>query len=121
LRAGTVRLEEPSHFFLGQNMKSSANSWRIVALVSTARLLTPWIGLNDAAMTSASSARQFQMKFITAFSSLDRQIIEGACAAVNQDNVETMAAVSASIAVRLNTASSADCAAEDLRELHADS
>jgi hypothetical protein len=47
----------------------------------------------------------------------------GACAAVNQDNVETMAAVSASIAVRLNTASSADCgcAAEDLRELHAGS
>ena len=66
-------------------------------------------------------------------------------AAVNQDNVETMAAVSASIAVRLNsavsasiavrlnsavsasiavrlnTASSADCAAEDLRELHAGS
>lgn len=102
---------------------SQPGVWRIVALVSTARLLTPWVGLNAAAMASASCARQFQKKFMTAPSSLDRQIIEDACAAVSQDNVEEMAAVSASIAARLNAVSAADCgcAAEDLRELHASS
>jgi hypothetical protein len=97
--------------------------WRVVALVSTARLLSPWIGLNAAAMTSASSTRRFQKGFMKAASSLDRRIIEGACTAVNRDGLETMAEVSASIAARLNRVDSQDCvgAAENLWELQASS
>lgn len=102
---------------------SQPGAWRIVALVSTARLLSPWIGLNAAAMTSASSARQFQKEFMRAGSSLDRRISESACAAVNRDGAEAMAEASASIAARLSIASSPDCvcAAQDLRELQAGS
>jgi hypothetical protein len=40
--------------------REPASRWRIVALVSTARLLTPWIGLNDAAMTTWKQWQQFQ-------------------------------------------------------------
>jgi hypothetical protein len=102
---------------------SQPRAWRIVALVSTARLLSPWMGLNAAAMTSASSARQFQKEFMKAGSSLDRRISESACAAVNRDGAEAMAEASASIAARLSIASSPDCvcAAQDLRELQAGS
>jgi hypothetical protein len=99
---------------------SQPAAWRIVALVSAARLLSPWIGLNAAALASASSARQFHKEFMKSASSLDRRIIESSCAAVNRDGVEAMAEVSASIAARLNMVSSADCACstDDLRELH---
>jgi hypothetical protein len=102
---------------------SQLGAWRIVALVSTARLLSPWIGLNAAAMASASCARQFQKEFMKAASSLDKRICENACAAVNRDGVEAMAEVAACIAARLNSTSSADCvsAAGYLRELQAGS
>jgi hypothetical protein len=102
---------------------SQPGAWRIVALVSTARLLSPWIGLNAAAIPSASSTRQFQKEFMKAGSSLDRRISESACAAVNRDGAEAMAEASASIAARLNIVSSSDCvcAAQDLRELQAGS
>lgn len=98
---------------------SQPAAWRIVALVSAARVLTPWIGLNAAAMSSASSTRQFQRDLTKGLSSLDQQIIDGACAAINRDGVESMAEISANIAARLNTAllPHRDCAAEDLVRL----
>jgi hypothetical protein len=88
---------------------SQPEAWRIAALVSTARLLSPWMGLNAAAMASASCVRQFQKEFMKAASSLDVRICESASSAVNRDGVEAMAEVSANIAARLNFVSSADC------------
>jgi hypothetical protein len=100
---------------------SQPDAWRIVALVSTARLLSPWIGLNAAAMASAGCARQFQEEFVQAASPLDRRISESACAAINRAGPETLAEVSASIAMRLNIGSSPHgvCVAQDVRELYA--
>src|SRR5579859_3376043 len=67
---------------------SAPGAWRIVALVSTARLLSPCIGLNAAAIASATSTRQFQKEFTKAASSLDTQIAEAACAAVNRGSAD---------------------------------
>jgi hypothetical protein len=102
---------------------SQPEAWRIVALVSTARLLSPWIGLNTAAMASASYVRQFPKEFMKTASSLDMRIWDSACSAVHRDGVEAMAEVSANIAARLNFVSSADCvcAEEHLGELQAGS
>ena len=102
---------------------SQPAAWRIAALVSTARLLTPWIGLTAAAMVSAASVRQFQKECTKAQLSLDRSIGDGACAAVNRGDVEAMAQVSSSIAARLNGVAPLDCAgaAEEEREMHAGS
>ncbi len=88
---------------------SQPEAWRIVALVSTARLLSPWIGLNAAAMASASCVRQFQKDSMKSASCLDIRLCESASSAVNRDGVEAMAEVSANIAARLNYVSSADC------------
>ena len=100
---------------------SHPGAWRIVALVSTARVLSPWIGLNAAAMTSAFSTRQFQKGVMDATSSEDKRIGESACVAVNQDGVEAVAEVSARIAERLNNVTSLGCviAEDDLQQLHA--
>ena len=102
---------------------SRPDAWRVVALISTARLLRPWVGLHAAAMTSASSTRRFQKEFAKGMWSLDGQIGEGACAAVHRGGVGALAEVSASIAACLNTVNSPVCvgAAEDLRQLHANS
>jgi hypothetical protein len=79
------------------------------------------MGLNAAAVASACSARQFQKELVKSASSLDREIIDGLWAAVNRDDAESIAVVSASIAARLRTANSqfSDRAAEDLQERHA--
>jgi hypothetical protein len=81
---------------------SQPGAWRIAALVSTARLLTPWIGLNAAALASASSARRFQQEFLTAGSSADSWIGQTASAAVTDGDAATMAELSAGIAMRLS-------------------
>jgi hypothetical protein len=78
------------------------NAWRIVALVSTARLLTPWIGLNAAAMASASAARQFQKEVTKGISPLDWRIMKSASDAVSGNGVDAKATASANIAARLN-------------------
>lgn len=98
---------------------SRPDAWRVVALVSTARLLSPWIGLNAAAAASASSARQFQKRVTEASSSLDIRIGENACAAINREGPGTFAEASASIAALLSIEHSPNsfCAAKDLREL----
>jgi hypothetical protein len=80
---------------------SHPGAWRTVALVSTARLLSPWIGLSAAAMASASCARQFQKELTKAASSLDTRICENACNAVSRNGVEALAEISANIAARL--------------------
>jgi hypothetical protein len=77
------------------------DAWRIAALVSTARLLTPWTGLNAAAIASASSARQFQKEVTKGISPLDWRIMKSASDAVSGNGVDAMAAASANIAARL--------------------
>src|ERR1700722_5960800 len=81
---------------------AQADAWRIVALVSTARLLSPWIGLNTAAMASASAARQFQKEVTKGISPLDWRIMKSASDAVSGNDLDAMANASANIAARLN-------------------
>jgi hypothetical protein len=78
------------------------DAWRVVALVSTAQLLSPWIGLNAAAIASASSARQFQKEVTKGISPLDWRIMKSASDAVWGNSVVAMANASANIAARLN-------------------
>ena len=78
--------------------------WRIVALVSTARLLTPWIGLNAAAIMSASSTRHFQEGLVNE-AIIDAQVGRTASATILRDGTDAMAEVSAVIAARLSSQS----------------
>lgn len=84
--------------------------WRVVALVSTARLLSPWIGLNAAAMASAASARHFQQGLPNGASATDVQVTRGASAAIARDCAKSMAQVSAVIAMRLSYGREMECA-----------
>jgi hypothetical protein len=77
-------------------------AWRIGALISTARLLSPWIGLNVAAMASALYARQFKKQFKEPPCSQDARIMDAVRGAVNLNGADTMAELTASIAALLN-------------------
>jgi hypothetical protein len=85
---------------------AQADIWRIVALVSAARLLTPWIGLNAAAMASAAAAREFQKEVMNGISPLDWRIMQSACDAVSGNSPGGMSKASANVAARLNAESS---------------
>jgi hypothetical protein len=99
---------------------SEPKAWRIAALVSSARLLSPWMGLNAAAVASACSVRQFQKERLRTASSLDGQIAKGACAALNRNDVEIGETVSVCVAAYLNTAEAQNWnRAAVLREQHA--
>jgi hypothetical protein len=78
------------------------DAWRIVALVSTARLLSPWIGLKAAAIASASSTRQFQKEVAKGISPLDWRIMKSAHDAVSGNGPDALANACANIAARLN-------------------
>jgi len=91
------------------------DAWRIAALVGTARLLSPWIGLNAAAMASASAARQFQKEVSKGISPLDWRIMKSACDAVSGNGLDALQKASANIAARLNAeAPSAEVWAPDV-------
>jgi len=96
---------------------SQPDAWRIVALVSTARLLSPSIGLNAAAMASATAARQFQKEVVRGISPLDWRIMQSACDALYGNGPDAMRKSSANIAARLNAdaPSAEDCAPRVLR------
>jgi hypothetical protein len=83
-------------------MISHPATWRIVALVSAARVLSPWMGLNAAAISAASSMRQFQKDLVRGLSSLDLRIIDGACAAIQVNDAESLEELSSDIASRLD-------------------
>jgi hypothetical protein len=102
---------------------SPPGAWRVAALLSTARLLSPWIGLNAAALVSASSARRFQQEWPKAASSIDACVSRSALAAVTEDSPAVMAEVSASIAARLSCPMEAEsaCSTEDEPELQSGS
>jgi hypothetical protein len=71
-------------------------AWRIAALVSTARLLTPWIGLNAAAMESAAAVRAFQRR--GTMDPSDLRVMDETLAAVNPDDAQAMLTLAQSIA-----------------------
>jgi hypothetical protein len=84
---------------------SQPEAWRIVALVSSARLLSPWIGLNSAALLSASVARQFQQDIRKGISPLDWRITTCAGEAVSENRPDALLKSSVHIATRLQSAS----------------
>lgn len=98
---------------------SQPGAWRISALVSTARLLSPWIGLNAAALASASSARRFQQEMLKEGSAADAWLGQPASAAVTDGSAATMADLSAGIAVRLSGSAAMEwhSSADDRKEL----
>jgi hypothetical protein len=97
---------------------SQPGSWKVAALVSTARLLSPWIGLSAAALEAASSARWFQQAWSKAASPLDERIRQSALSAVMGESAAAMAEVSASIAMSLGCPMDTESAPEDLAEFH---
>jgi hypothetical protein len=98
---------------------SEPDAWRIVALVSAARLLSPWIGLNAAAIAAATAARQFQKGIMKGISPLDWRIMKSACDAVGGNCSDAMTRASATIATCLNAEgpSAHSVAIQDWREL----
>lgn len=79
---------------------SEAAAWRTVALISTARILSPWIGLNAAAIASASFVRHFQEELMKSATATDLRISEGASAAIG-NRVKGVAEISGLIAMSL--------------------
>ena len=96
---------------------SQLDSWRIAALVGTAQLLSPWMGLDAAAMASASAARQFQKEIMKGISPLDWRIMRSACEVVSGNGLDALSNASANIAARLNAEapSALACALQVLR------
>jgi len=94
-------------------------AWRIAALVGTARLLAPSIGLGAAAAASASAARHFERELAQGMPAEDARIGQGASAAVNRGGTAAMAEISALIAMRLSCPCTRDCARsrDDLPQL----
>jgi hypothetical protein len=80
---------------------SQLQAWRNVALVSTARLLSPWVGLNAAALASASCVREFQKAVPAEESALDARIAQNASCAINAGSAAAMADVAGAIAMSL--------------------
>jgi hypothetical protein len=81
-------------------------SWRIVALVSTARLLSPSIGLNAAALESACATRLFEKQSVRAAPSLDPRL--SACAGEALSDDESVSEAAAIIALHLDVAATSD-------------
>jgi hypothetical protein len=77
-------------------------AWHIAALVSTALLLSPWMGLKAAAAASASTVRDYQRALVSPASALDAQICRTAAAALTADRPPAEAEVASSIAAHLN-------------------
>jgi hypothetical protein len=82
---------------------SEPDRWRTVALVSTAKLLSPWMGLNAAAVASGCAARQFQKDVMKGISPLDWRIMQSAADAVSGNGPDAFLKASANIAARLNS------------------
>jgi hypothetical protein len=82
---------------------SRPEAWRIAALLSAARLLTPWIGLSAAAKESASCVRGFQLERPEPPCSTDERMSGSVLAAVAEASPAAVAAVSARIAQRFTS------------------
>jgi hypothetical protein len=78
------------------------SSWRIMALVSAARLLNPWIGLTEAALASTASIRHFQQQLLQGACALDLKLGQSAAFVLDQDSAESLSALTTTIVERLN-------------------
>jgi hypothetical protein len=76
-------------------------SWRIAALISTAQVLRPWIGLNAAALASALIAREFTVSLEKSLPAADAELGKAAAAAVTRNDPDSGAAVAPMILQRL--------------------
>jgi hypothetical protein len=81
---------------------SDPDLWRNAALVSSARLLSPWIGLNAASIVAATVVREFQREIAVGMSPLDWRISKSASEAVSFNKATSMTRAALNIAARLN-------------------
>jgi hypothetical protein len=88
-------------------------SWRIPALVSTAQLLRPWLGLNAAACASAEFVRQFSVALQDVPAPKDTRMSAAVSIAVQQNDIGSILAVAEMIATCLSTAT-ATCQPEQM-------
>jgi hypothetical protein len=88
-------------------------AWRTVALVSTTQLLSPWLGLNAAALASASHTRHFSNQILHGEPGADTQISHCAVAAIEHNTCEALASMAALIATRLGLESAQRGGAEE--------
>ena len=77
-------------------------TWRTAALVSTAQMLSPYIGLKAAALASASSVRRFHREQPEPTPYIDARVSQAVFTAIAAGAAAAMAEASASIAARLN-------------------
>ena len=89
-------------------------SWRIPALLSTAQLLSPWIGLYPSAYASASLVHQFTVRLQDAAVPEDSEITAAVSAALQHNDRESILTVAEMIGKRLSTAT----ATADRPQLH---
>lgn len=94
-RALAIRISEPS-------------AWRVAALLSTAQLLRAHIGLNAAAIASASLVRRHEQRPETPIPALEAQISDGVSAALDDNSTVAAAEVSALIAMSLEFGNAED-------------
>jgi hypothetical protein len=76
--------------------------WRNAALMSSAKLLSRWIGLHSAAIVSAMVARTFQKEIAIGLSPSDWRISKCAAEAVSCNDSNSLARAASSIAARLD-------------------
>jgi hypothetical protein len=79
-------------------------SWRIPALLSTAQLLSPWIGLNASAYASASFVHQFTVRLQEAAALEDNEITAAVSAALQRNDRASILTVAEMIEKHLSTA-----------------
>jgi hypothetical protein len=82
-------------------------SWRIAALLSGAHLLQPWLGLNAAAIASASTARVFTATLLDSMRGADPEIGDAALHAVSRNDPASFAVATAAISLRIGAAQQA--------------
>jgi hypothetical protein len=97
---------------------SQPDAWRVVALVSSAQLLSPLMGLNTAALESAAVVRAFDQEIKHGISPPAWRIITGAQEAIRENDPDALLAVTTGIATRLRSESAvvAGAAVPELRE-----
>lgn len=78
-------------------------TWRIPALVSTALLLSPWIGLNAAASGSAASVQEFANRLERPSTTDDNPLSERVTVAVIQNDYTQITGIAEMISERLAT------------------
>lgn len=90
--------------------------WRNAAQISTARCLSPHIGLDAASMMAAAVARRFHKEIAIGVSPLDWRISKSATEAVSSSKSTALARAAWNIAARLNAETPVALLAAPLRE-----